>query len=186
MHRRIRSPSLGPNTLYVFDPQQNLGRRVFQRKIGFSPPPPPHTHAPHPVIFADHSNAVLLLWFILIVNVRPLSVCLFILSRIAWWPSPLGVLLLLFLYWAKVLTDHPKNRDNCFVFKYFETNFGTLNQNAVWHQSCASAGSWRSSCSLRMRIHIIPLKCTCNSRKDLNLNSNHEIVNNYVFASRWQ
>ena len=43
------------------------------------------------------------------------------------------------IYWAKVLTDHPKICDNCFVLKYFETNFGTLNENAIWHQSCASA-----------------------------------------------
>ena len=70
MHRRIKSPSRGPHTLYVFEPQQNLGRGFFQRKTGLSPPPL--------VIFADRSNAVLLLWFILIVNVRPLSVCLFI------------------------------------------------------------------------------------------------------------
>ena len=58
-----------------------------------------------------------------------------------------------YLYWVKVLTDHPKNRDNCFVVKYFETNFGILNENTVWHQSCASAGTWCSSCSLRMRKH---------------------------------
>ena len=61
----------------------------------FKPPPPPP-----PVTFADRSNAVLLLWFIPIVNVRPVSVCLFILFRIAWWPSPLGFLLLLFLFYA--------------------------------------------------------------------------------------
>ena len=90
MHRRIRSPSRGPHTLYIFEPQQNLGREFFQSK-------PP---TPHPVIFADRSNAVLLLWFILIATVRPLSVCLFILFRIAWWPSPLGFLLLLFLLYA--------------------------------------------------------------------------------------
>ena len=40
----------------------------------------------------DRSKAVLLLWFILIVIVRPLSVCLRLLVcllqfRIAWWPS---------------------------------------------------------------------------------------------------
>ena len=91
MRRQIRGPSCGPHTLYVFEPRQNLGRGFFQRKTSLSP---------HPVIFADHSNAVLLLWFILIVNVRPLSVCLFILFRIAWWPSPLGFLLLLFLFYA--------------------------------------------------------------------------------------
>ena len=99
MHRRIRNPSRGPNTLCVFEPQQNLGQVVFffffQRKTGLSSPSPPPTN---PVIFADRSNAVLLLWFILIVNIRSLS--LFILFRIAWWPSPLGFLLLLFLFYA--------------------------------------------------------------------------------------
>ena len=91
MHRRIRSPSRRPNALYVFEPQQNIGRGLFQRKLGLSP---------SPVIFADRSNAVFLLRFILIVNVRPPSVCLFILFRIAWWPPPLGLLLLLFLFYA--------------------------------------------------------------------------------------
>ena len=86
------------------------------------------------------------------------------------------------MYWAKVLIDHPNNRDICFVVKYFEMNFGILNENTVWHQSCASAGIWYSSCSLRMRIHIKPLKCICNSRNDLNLNSNHRNVINNVFA----
>ena len=49
------------------------------------------------------------------------------------------------------------------------------------HQSCASAGIWHSACSLRMRIHIKPLKYTCNSRNDLNLNSNHRNLNSNVF-----
>ena len=40
MHRLIRSPSRGPNTLYVFESQQNLGRGLFQRKTGLSPLPP--------------------------------------------------------------------------------------------------------------------------------------------------
>ena len=62
------------------------------------------------------------------------------------------------IYWAKVLTDHPKICDNCFVVKYFETNFGILNENAIWHQSYASAGTWLSSCSLHMCIYIKPLK----------------------------
>ena len=57
----------------------------------------------------------------------------------------------LFIYWAKVLhvTDHPKIHDNCFVVKYIETNFGTLNENTVWHQSCASAepGVLRAVCA---------------------------------------
>ena len=29
MHRRIRNPSRGPNTLYMFKPQQNLGLVFF-------------------------------------------------------------------------------------------------------------------------------------------------------------
>ena len=98
MHRRIRNPSRGPNTLYFYEAQQNQGWVFFvcffQRKTGLS------HRSPHPVIFADCSNAVLLLWFILIVSVRPLYVCLFILFRRAWWPSPLGCLLLLFLSYA--------------------------------------------------------------------------------------
>ena len=97
MHRRIRSPSRGPNTLYVFNHSRTKGEGFFQRKTGLSHP------SPNPVIFADRSNAVLLLWFILIVSVRPLSVCFFILFRIAWWPSPLGFLLLLFLFYASKL-----------------------------------------------------------------------------------
>ena len=107
MHRRIRSPSRGPNTLYVLEPQQNIGRCFFVFFFCFfnvkrfkHPSPLPPIPRPHPVIFPDRSNAVLLLWFILIVSVRPLSVCLFILFRIAWWPSHLGVLLLLFLFYA--------------------------------------------------------------------------------------
>ena len=59
-------------------------------------------------------------------------------------------------------------------------NFEILNENTIWHQSCASAGIWHSACSLRMRIHIKPLKCTCNSRNGSNLNSNHENLNNNV------
>ena len=90
----------------------------------------------------------------------------------------------LHVYWAKVLTDQPKICDNCFVVKYFETNFGTLNENAVWHQSCAWAGIWHSSCSLRWRVHIKPLKCTCNSRKNLYLNSNHRNVNKKTFLRK--
>ena len=60
-----------------------------------------------------------------------------------------------------------------FVVQYLEMNFGTLNENTIWHQSCASAEIWHSECSLRMRIHIKPLKCKCDERNDLNLNSNH-------------
>ena len=40
--------------------------RLHMRKTGLSPPTP--------VIYTDRSKAVLLLWFILIVYVRPLSV----------------------------------------------------------------------------------------------------------------
>ena len=61
-------------------------------------------------------------------------------------------------------------------------NFGTLNENTVWHQLCASAGIWHSACSLRMRIHIKPLKRTCNIRNELNLNSNHGNLNNNVIS----
>ena len=77
------------------------------------------------------------------------------------------------IYWAKVLTDHQKNCDNCFVIQSFGMNFGTLYENKLWHQSCVAAGIWHSACSLRMRIHIKTLKCMCNLRNDLNLISNH-------------
>ena len=60
-------------------------------------------------------------------------------------------------------------------------NSGILNENTIWHQSCASAGIWHSACSLR--VNMKPLKCTCNSRNDLNLNSNHGNLNNRVFFS---
>ena len=78
------------------------------------------------------------------------------------------------IYWAKVLTDHLRNCDNVFVVQYFGMNFGTFNKDTVWHQSCASAGILQSACSLRMRKHTKPLKCTCNSKNDLNRNSNHK------------
>ena len=94
----------------------------------------------------------------------------------------LYLLNLLNIYWAKVLTDHPKNCDNFFVVQYFGINFGTFNENTIKHQSFASAGIWHSACRLRMCKHIKPLKCTCNSRNDLNRNSNHRIVKNNVFA----
>ena len=35
-----RSPSRGPNNLYVYEPQQNLGRGLLQRETGLSTPPP--------------------------------------------------------------------------------------------------------------------------------------------------
>ena len=89
------------------------------------------------------------------------------------------------IYWAKVLTDHPKNCDNVFVVQYFGTNFVTFNENTMWHQSCSSAGIWHSACSLRMRIHIKPLKCMFNSRNDLNRNSNHRNLNTNVFSLNW-
>ena len=87
----------------------------------------------------------------------------------------------LHIYRAKVLTDHPKNCDN-FVVQYFGLTFGTLNENTIWHQSCASAGILHSVCSLRMCIHIKPFKRMCNSRNNLNLNSNHGNLNNNVFS----
>ena len=86
------------------------------------------------------------------------------------------------IYWAKVLTDHPKNCDNVFVVQYFGMNFGTLNENTIWHQSCASVAIWYSACSLRMHIHIKHLKCMCYSRIDLNRNSNHRNLNNNVVS----
>ena len=67
----------------------------------------------------------------------------------------------------------PKHCDNCFVVQYFGMNFGQLNENTVWNQSCGSAGNWHSAYSLHMGIHMKSLKFTCNSRNDLNLNSNH-------------
>ena len=89
------------------------------------------------------------------------------------------------IYWAKGLTDHPKNCDNVFVVQYFGMNFGTFNENTIWHQSCASAGIWHSACSLRLRKHTKPLKCTRNSRNDLKRNSNHRNLKNTVFALKW-
>ena len=86
------------------------------------------------------------------------------------------------IYWAKVLTDHPKNCDSVFVVQYFGMNFGIFNENTIWHQSCASAGIWHSACSLRMRKHTKPLKSTCNSRNDLNRNSNHRNLKTNAFA----
>ena len=87
------------------------------------------------------------------------------------------------IYWAKVLIDHPQKCNNVFVFQYFGMNFRTLNENTIRHQSCASVEIWHSACSLRMCIHTKPLKCTCNSRNDLNRNSNHRNINNNVFSS---
>ena len=68
IHRWAINPSCRPNNLYVYEPQQNPWRGLLQRKTGLSPQTP--------VSFTDRSNVVLLLWLILIVNVRPLSVCL--------------------------------------------------------------------------------------------------------------
>ena len=51
------------------------------------------------------------------------------------------------IYWAKVLTDHPKNCDNVFVVQYFGMNLGILNEYTIWHQSCATVGIWHSACS---------------------------------------
>ena len=68
------------------EPQQNLLRRLLPRKTGLIPAPPP---PPVMLFIIDISKAMLLLWFILIVNVRPLvrfSVCLS-LFWIVLWPS---------------------------------------------------------------------------------------------------
>ena len=94
-------------------------------------------------------------------------------------PLPWGYI---HVYWAKVLTIHPKKCDYVFVVQYFGMNFGTFNENTVWHQLCSSAGIWHSACSLHMRLNIKPLKCMCNSRNDLNLNSNHRNLNNNVVS----
>ena len=47
------------------EPQQNIGRGVLQRKTGISPQ----------LFITDRSKAMLLLWFILIDNIRMFSVC---------------------------------------------------------------------------------------------------------------
>ena len=50
--------------------------RLLQRKTGLSAPPPPHPpHTPMIYYWPFQGDA---LWFILIVNVRPLSVCLWL------------------------------------------------------------------------------------------------------------
>ena len=79
----------------------------------------------------------------------------------------------------------PKNCDKFFVAEYFGMTFGTLNDDTVQLQSHASAWIWHSACSLRMHIHIKPLKFTCNSRNDFNRNFIHRnsIIN--VFSSKW-
>ena len=61
MYWWVRSLSRGTNNLYVYEPQHKLGRG----KTDLTPSPPP------PLI-SDLPKAVLLLWFILIVNVHPL------------------------------------------------------------------------------------------------------------------
>ena len=63
-----RSPSREPNNLYVYEAHQNLGRGLLQRETGVSPQ----------YFITDGSKAVLLLWFILIVFVRPLPVSLWL------------------------------------------------------------------------------------------------------------
>ena len=37
MHRCVRSPSRGPNNLFVYEPQQNIGRGLCARKTGLRP-----------------------------------------------------------------------------------------------------------------------------------------------------
>ena len=60
--------SRGPNNLYVYEPQPNVGQGLLQRETGLSP---------H-YFMTDRSKAVLLLWFILIVFVRPFPVIIII------------------------------------------------------------------------------------------------------------
>ena len=61
-----RSPSRGLNNLYVYESQQNPGRGLLQPETGLSPQ----------YFITDPSKAVLLLWFILIVFIRPFPVSL--------------------------------------------------------------------------------------------------------------
>ena len=59
-----------------------------------------------PVIITDHSKAMLLLWFIVIANVRPLSIFLWLTfnllewycGHLLWKSCPLGFSLVLFLF----------------------------------------------------------------------------------------
>ena len=37
----------------------------------------------------------------------------------------------IYIYWAKVLTDHPKNCGNFFVAEYFGMTCGTLNFDTI-------------------------------------------------------
>ena len=53
---------------YVYEPQQNLERGLCARKIGLSPPPPQVMY-----YWPFQDGASVYIWFILIVNVRPLS-----------------------------------------------------------------------------------------------------------------
>ena len=52
--------------LCVYEPHQNLGGRLLERRNGLS----------SQLFITDRSKAMFLLWFILIVIVRPLSACL--------------------------------------------------------------------------------------------------------------
>ena len=62
MHWWVRNPSRGPNDLYVYELQQNLGQGLCTPKPRLSPQK----------FITDRSKVVLLLWFILIVTARPL------------------------------------------------------------------------------------------------------------------
>ena len=62
----VRRPSRGSNNIYVYEPQQNQGEGCVHVKLIFF------------FFFADRSRAVLLMWLILIVSVRSLSVCLWL------------------------------------------------------------------------------------------------------------
>ena len=61
-----RSLAREPNNLYVYEPQQNLGRGQLQHETGLSTQ----------LFITERSKAVLLLWFIRIDFVRPLPVSL--------------------------------------------------------------------------------------------------------------
>ena len=109
MHWWVRSPSPGPNNVNVYKPRQNLQteRGLYARKTSLSPPP---SQSPKSFI-TERSKVVRMLWFISIVNVRPLYVTL---SFTCSWSYclglsgghllgksyPLGLPLVLFLFYA--------------------------------------------------------------------------------------
>ena len=84
----IKRPSRGPNNVCVYEPHQNQGRSLWPCETGLSSPQSPHQRP---------SNLKLTVWrrcfccglFYLPVFVHFFSTLdvLFILFRIAWWPS---------------------------------------------------------------------------------------------------